>query len=115
MQVPVHASLITHVLELCMGHHIALIPMLLLMHAKLLGLCMLASSKVGLFHDISYIGVEFGIIMDDSNPRQHINILISYKRINIFRDVIVLWIRHFSVFFTQNVFFLTMFDIPEKH
>ena len=29
--------------------------------------------------------------------------------------MIVQWIRHFSVFPTQNLFSLTMFNIPEKH
>ena len=31
------------------------------------------------------------------------------------RGVIVQWIRHFSVFFSQSFFSLTMFDNPEKH
>ena len=34
---------------------------------------------------------------------------------NICRGVIVQWIRHFSVFLSQNFLSLTMFDIPEKH
>ena len=36
-------------------------------------------------------------------------------RILLFGNVIAPWIRHFSVFFTQNFFSLTMFDIPEKY
>ncbi len=39
----------------------------------------------------------------------------SREEENPFRGVFVQWIRHFSVFFSQNFFSLTMFINPEKH